>query len=110
MRSYLQVYQRGGIDALKQLKKRFLKEELEPCHEEAESDQRVVFFVDDVPFVLAPFLGILWCFTRVFIKVFADRKRFNVLAALNAVTHELVTVTSDTYINAQSFCDLLWRN
>jgi len=28
---------------------------------------------------------------------------------LNAVTHELVTVTNDTYINAQSFCDLLWR-
>nr|QNO50755.1 hypothetical protein HAICDJOK_00015 [Methanosarcinales archaeon ANME-1 ERB6] len=59
--------------------------------------------------MLAPFLGILWCFTRLFIKAPAGRKRFNVLGALNAVTHELVTVTNDTYINAQSFCDLLWR-
>jgi len=58
--------------------------------------------------VLAPFLGILWCFTRLFIKAPSGRKRFNVLGALNAVTHELVTVTNDTYINAQSFCDLLW--
>ena len=86
----------------------FLKEELEPCLEEAESGQRVVFFVDAAHCVLAPFLEILWCFTQVFIKASADRKRFNVLAALNAVTHELITVTSDTYINAQSFCDLLW--
>ena len=29
------------------------------------------------------------------------------LAALNAMTHELVTVTNDTYINAQSVCELL---
>jgi len=87
----------------------FLKEELEPRLEEARSGQRVVFFVDAAHFVLAPFLGILWCFTRLFIKAPAGRKRFNVLGALNVVTHELVTVTNDTYINAQSFCDLLWR-
>ena len=31
-------------------------------------------------------------------------ERFNVLGALNAVTHELITVTNDTYINAQSVC------
>jgi hypothetical protein len=28
------------------------------------------------------------------------------MQALNAVTHELTTVINDTYINAQSFCDL----
>ena len=55
------------------------------------------------------FLAYRGCFTRLFIKAPAGRKRFNVLGALNAVTHELVTVTNDTYINAQSFCDLLWR-
>ena len=48
-------------------------------------------------------------FKRLFIKASSGRKRFNVLGALNAVTHELVTVTNDTYINAQSFCDLLRR-
>ncbi len=58
---------------------------------------------------MAPFLGILWSFKRLFIKAPSGRKRFNVLGALNAVTHELITVTNNTYINAQSFCDLLWR-
>jgi transposase len=65
--------------------------------------------VDAAHFVLAPFLGILWSFKRLFIKAPSGRKRFNVLGALNAVTHELITVTNDTYINAQSFCDLLWH-
>jgi len=37
----------------------------------------------------------------------AGTQRFNVLAALNAITHELVTVTNDAYINAQSVCELL---
>ena len=87
----------------------FINEELEPRLEEAKSGQRAVFFVDAAHFVLAPFLGILWSFTRLFIKAPSGRKRFNVLGALNTVTHELITVTNDTYINAQSFCDLLWR-
>jgi transposase len=57
--------------------------------------------------VLAPFLGYLWSFCRVFIQAPAGRQRFNVLAALDAITHQLVTVTNDTYINAHSVCQLL---
>lgn len=68
-----------------------------------------MFFVDAAHFVLAPFLGFLWCFTRVFIRAPAGRQRFNVLGALNAITHERVTVTNDTYINADSVCELLRR-
>ena len=34
-------------------------------------------------------------------------KRFNVLGALNAVTLEVVTVTNEAYINAESVCQLL---
>jgi transposase len=30
-----------------------------------------------------------------------------VLGALNAITHEIVTITNDSYINALSVCDLL---
>jgi transposase len=30
-----------------------------------------------------------------------------VLGALNAITHEVVTITNDSYINALSVCDLL---
>jgi len=65
--------------------------------------------VDAAHFVLGSFIGYLWCFARVFIKSPAGRKRFNVLGALNAVTHELIMITNETYINAQSVCDLLWE-
>ncbi len=63
--------------------------------------------MDAAHFVLAPFLGFLWSFTRCFIRAPSGRQRFNVLGALNAITHELVTVTNDTYINGQSVCELL---
>ena len=42
-------------------------------------------------------------------KASAGRRRFNVLGALNAITHELVMVTNDTYITAESVCELLRR-
>ncbi len=73
----------------------------------AKAGQRKVFFVDAAHFVLAPFLGFLWSFTRLFIQAPAGRQRFNVLGALDAISHELITVTNDTYINALSVCHLL---
>lgn len=88
---------------------KFKKEELEPRLEEAKNGQRAVFFVDAAHFVLGAFLGYLWSFVRLFIKAPAGRKRFNVLGAMNAITHELITVSNDTYINAGSFCELLWK-
>jgi transposase len=87
----------------------FKQEQLEPVLEQAKTGQRKVFFGDAAHFVLAPFLGFLWCFTRVFIQAAAGRQRFNVLGALEAINHELVMVTNDTYINAQSVCQLLWK-
>jgi transposase len=85
----------------------FLDEQLSPRLAEAQAGTRALFFVDAAHFVLAPFLGILWCFQRLFIQAPAGRQRFNVLAALNALSHELVMVTNDTYINADSVCALL---
>jgi transposase len=85
----------------------FKTTQLEPRLEEAKAGQRAVFFVDAAHFVLAPFLGMLWCFARVFIRAPAGRQRFNVLGALNAITHELVMVTNDTYITASTVCELL---
>jgi transposase len=58
---------------------------------------------------LAPFLGFLWSFIRPFIKAPAGRQRFNVLAALNGLTQEVITVTNDAYINAESVCELLMK-
>jgi len=86
---------------------RFLQEKLEPRLTEARQGKRAVFFVDAAHFVLQPFLGYLWCFVRLFIRAPAGRKRFNVLAALHALSHQVVTVTNDSYINAVSVCDLL---
>jgi transposase len=65
--------------------------------------------VDAAHFVLAPFLGYLWSTVRLFLKAPSGRQRLNVLGALNAITHELVTVINDTYLNAQSVCDLLLK-
>ena len=87
----------------------YVQEQLEPRLAQAQAGQRAVFFVDAAHFVLAPFLGFLWSLTRVFIKAPAGRQRFNVLGALNALTHELITVTNDTYITAESLCALLQK-
>ena len=87
----------------------FLQDVLEPRLAEAKAGQRAVFFVDAAHFVLAAFLGYLWSLKRIFIQSPSGRQRFNVLGALNAVTHELITVTNDTYINAASVCELLHK-
>jgi transposase len=87
----------------------YLEQELEPRLAQAQAGQRAVFFVDAAHFVLAPFLGFLWSVTRMFIRAPAGRQRFNVLGALNAITHELISVTNDTYITAESVCALLHK-
>lgn len=99
----------GMIPAKADIEKQeeFKINELEPKLAEAKRGKRVVYFVDSAHFVLAPFLGTLWSFLRIFIPAPAGRQRFNVLGALNAITHELVMVTNDTYINACSVCELI---
>ena len=80
---------------------------LQPKLEEAKAGQRVVFFVDAAHFVLRPFLGIVWCFTRLFLKAPSGRQRFNVLGALNAITQEVITLCNDSYITSEQVCGLL---
>jgi transposase len=74
----------------------FINNKLEPRLDEAKAGIRQVYFVDAAHFVLAPFLGFLWSISRIFIKSPAGRWRFNVLGALNAITHDIVTVTNST--------------
>jgi len=85
----------------------FLEEELEPRLKEARQGKRHVFFVDAAHFVMHPFLGFLWCFTRLFIRAPSGRKRFNVLGALHATTLQVVTFTNDAYINSRSVARLM---
>ena len=86
---------------------RFLQEQLQPRLEEAKAAQRTVFFVDAAHFVYGPFLGFVWCLTRLFLKAPCGRQRLNVLAALHAVTQEVMTITNCSYITAESVCLLL---
>jgi transposase len=81
--------------------------ELEPKLADARGGKRVVYFVDASHFVLASFLGWVWCFVRLYVRAASGRQRYNVLGALNAVTYELVTEINTTYITATSVCALL---
>jgi transposase len=85
----------------------FKTETLEPLIEQAQQHKLHLFFVDAAHFVLLPFLGYLYSLTVRYLQSASGRKRFSVLAALHAVTHELVSVTSHDYINALSVCELL---
>jgi transposase len=86
---------------------KFLDEKLRPRLRQARRLRRVVCFVDAAHFVHGAFLGYLWCFTRLLIRGPSGRKRFNVLGAIDAVTHELTTVVNDTVIDAAAACELL---
>ena len=85
----------------------FQKEILEPLLKEAKEGKRAVYFVDAAHFVHRAYLGFLWCFQRIFMASPSGRKRFNVLGAINALTHQIILVTNDSYINAKSVCELL---
>ncbi len=85
----------------------FKKTQLGPRLEEARQGRRQVLFVDAAHFVHASLLGILWCLARLYVRAASGRKRYNVLAALDAVSHRLIQVSNHSYINAMSVCDLL---
>jgi len=86
-----------------------LEKDLEPRLAESKEGKRTVFFVDAAHFVMGSFLGYLWCMVRIFIPSSSGRKRYNILGAIDAVSHQLVTVCNDTYINAISVCELLQK-
>jgi transposase len=63
--------------------------------------------MDAAHFVLAPFLGWLWCATRLFVRGQAGRQRHNVLGAIEPLTGRFFRICNTTYINSQSVCELL---
>ena len=87
----------------------FKTQELAPRLAEAKAGKRRVLFMDAAHFVLGAYLSMVWCFTRLFIASPSGRQRFNVLGAVDAVTKEILTVTNETYINAESVCLLLTK-
>jgi len=85
----------------------FLEKSLMPLLEMAQAGQCHLFFVDAAHFMLAPFVGLIWCFARMFVKAASGRNRINVLGALHPVTRKMETVVNTTYINAETIGELL---
>lgn len=85
----------------------FQTQQVEPRLEEAQAGKRAVLYMDAAHFVHGAYLGMVWCFTRLFIASPSGRQRFNVLGAVDAVTKQIFAVTNETYINAESVCLLL---
>lgn len=85
----------------------FLRGTLKPLLAKAEAGECHLFFMDAAHFVLAAFVGIVWCFERVFIKASPGRHRINVLGALNPVSHKMETIVNTDYVNATTVAELL---
>lgn len=75
--------------------------------DEASSGKGHVFFVDAAHFVMGAFLCCVWCWARLLIRGASGRQRYSVLGAWNAVTHELVSITTDATVSAETMCALL---
>src|ERR1700675_4857915 len=85
----------------------FLETKLEPLLEEARAGTGHVFFVDAAHFVMGSFLCCVWCLVRLLIRGGSGRQRYSVLGAWNAVTHELVSITTDATVSAEAMCALV---
>ena len=87
--------------------KNFKENILEPLIKSAQNGECHLFFMDAAHFVLEPFVCMLWCFSRIFIKAASGRNRINVLGALHATTQQLETLINTDYINALTIIELL---
>jgi transposase len=85
----------------------FLATKLEPALAKARAGEGHVLFVDAAHFVMGAFLSCVWCLARLFIRGGSGRKRYSVLGAWNAVTNELVSITTDATVTAETMCALL---
>lgn len=99
----------GHIPAKADVEKQatFKENILEPLIKSARNGECHLFFMDASHFILEPFVCMLWCFSRIFIKAASGRNRINVLGALNAITQQLETVINTDYINALTIIELL---
>ena len=85
----------------------YLEQQLEPALAEARQGVAHLFFVDAAHFVMGSFLCRVWCLVRLMIRGASGRQRYSVLGAWNACSNALVSVTTDTVVNAETMCVLL---
>lgn len=87
--------------------KGWLEKVYAPALEEAQEGKAHLLFMDAAHFIFAPFLCFLWCFTRIFIKAPAGRKRINVLGAVDALTQRVHFMANQETINAETIVTFL---
>lgn len=85
----------------------FYEDQLKPLLERAKLGKCHLFYIDAAHFTLSPFVCMVWCFARVFLKAAAGRNRINVLGAISATTHHLERVINTTYITGTEVVELL---
>jgi transposase len=90
----------GKVDP--QLQLEFYTHKLLAKLDQASKGQRKVFFVDAAHFVMGAFLGMIWCFTRVFVRTSPGRQRYNVLGAIDSHNQELISIRTTENINSAS--------
>ena len=94
-------------DKQRQAQQEFHDQQLQTTLDEAKQGKRTVLFVDAAHFLMGAFLGMVWCVVRLLLPSASGRKRHNVLGAYDPITHEAITITNDTYINQDVFCEFL---
>lgn len=82
---------------------------MDPLLEEAKQGKVHVYFVDASHFLYGGYTGRFWSMDRVFVRTPPGRQRFNVLGALNAVTHQVVSIVTEGVVNSWSMNDLFTK-
>jgi len=85
----------------------FLHHELLPRLEAAKQGKRRVFFVAAAHFVLGAFLGMVWAFSRVFVRSGSGRQRYSVLGAVETRDHDFISVRTTGSVNAETVGELI---
>lgn len=97
----------GGGDP--QLQFDFLQHKLLPRLEAAKQGKRRVFFVDAAHFVQGAFLGMVWAFTRVFVRTGSGRQRYSVLGAVETRDHDFISVRTTGSVNTETVAELIMK-
>lgn len=86
----------------------FYNDVMKPLIGKARKGLLALYYGDAAHFVHGcDFLGYLWCLARRLVKTFSGRSRYNVIGAVDCITHKMITVTNTTYITATTVCELL---
>ena len=86
----------------------FYNERLAPALDKAKNGSAQVLFMDGSHFILSfRLIGYLYGTFRKLVKTFTGHKRFNVLGAINFVSYDLITYTSDKNLTHTDIIEFL---